>query len=98
MSHAEAEAAAGIASFPGLSHRMEHVATIDGVTYINDPESDQWPQAAANALAHMDGVHWIAGGRAKDGGIASLYAVFLAHPPCLSDRRGRRGFRQDAGR
>jgi UDP-N-acetylmuramoylalanine--D-glutamate ligase len=71
----EAEAAAGAASFPGLLHRMERIATIDGVTYINDSKATN-AEAVANALAHMEGVHWIAGGRAKEGGIASLTPYF----------------------
>ena len=71
----EAETAAGIATFPGLAHRMERVATIDGVPYINDSKATN-AEAVANALAHMEGVHWIAGGRAKEGGIASLAPYF----------------------
>jgi UDP-N-acetylmuramoylalanine--D-glutamate ligase len=71
----DADAVAGIESFPGLAHRLEQIATIDGVTYINDSKATN-AEAVANALAHIDGVHWIAGGRAKDGGITSLAPHF----------------------
>ncbi|HUB98085.1 MAG TPA: UDP-N-acetylmuramoyl-L-alanine--D-glutamate ligase [Stellaceae bacterium] len=71
----DAEAGAGIASFSGLEHRLEHVATIEGVTYVNDSKATN-AEAVANALAHIDAVHWIAGGRAKEGGITSLTSYF----------------------
>jgi UDP-N-acetylmuramoylalanine--D-glutamate ligase len=67
--------AAGIASFPGLAHRLERVATIDGVRFINDSKATN-ADAAAQALAVYPRVWWIAGGRAKQGGIESLDAFF----------------------
>jgi UDP-N-acetylmuramoylalanine--D-glutamate ligase len=39
-------------------------------------------------------IYWIAGGKPKTGGIASLAEVFPAHPQSLSDRRGGEGFAQ----
>jgi UDP-N-acetylmuramoylalanine--D-glutamate ligase len=68
-------AAACIASFPGLAHRQELVATIDGVLYVNDSKATN-ADAAAKALACYDTVYWIAGGLAKEGGIASLAGYF----------------------
>jgi UDP-N-acetylmuramoylalanine--D-glutamate ligase len=67
--------AACIRSFPGLAHRQEPVARIDGVVYINDSKATN-AEAAARALACYDPVYWIAGGRAKEGGIKAL-APFL---------------------
>ncbi len=62
---------AGLASFPGLAHRMEQVATIDGVRFVNDSKATN-ADAASRALACYDAIYWIAGGRAKEGGIEAL--------------------------
>jgi UDP-N-acetylmuramoylalanine--D-glutamate ligase len=64
-------AAAGIKSFPGLPHRQELVAVIDGVRYINDSKATN-ADATAKALACYSDIYWIAGGRPKEGGITSL--------------------------
>jgi UDP-N-acetylmuramoylalanine--D-glutamate ligase len=72
---ARAEIVAGIASFPGLAHRQETVATIDGVRFINDSKATN-ADAAATALACYDAIYWIAGGVPKAGGIASLSEYF----------------------
>lgn len=69
------DVAAGIASFPGLPHRQERVATIEGVLFVNDSKATN-AEAAARALACYPRVFWIAGGRAKEGGIASLTPLF----------------------
>jgi UDP-N-acetylmuramoylalanine--D-glutamate ligase len=61
-------AAAGLGSFAGLAHRMEPVATIDGVRFVNDSKATN-PEAAARALASFDRIYWIAGGRPKEGGL-----------------------------
>jgi UDP-N-acetylmuramoylalanine--D-glutamate ligase len=64
-------ATAGLRSFPGLAHRQELIATIDGVRYINDSKATN-ADAAAKALACYENIYWIAGGLAKEGGIESL--------------------------
>jgi UDP-N-acetylmuramoylalanine--D-glutamate ligase len=70
------EAAAGaIRSFPGLAHRQELVATIDGVRYINDSKATN-ADAAEKALACYQAIYWIAGGLPKAGGIAPLAPYF----------------------
>lgn len=57
--------AEGLASFPGVAHRLEVVDTIDGVTYVNDSKATN-PDATMAALdAYPARVHLIAGGRAK---------------------------------
>ncbi len=61
--------------FAGLAHRMEIVAEIDGVRFVNDSKATN-AQAAAQALAAYDRIYWIAGGIAKQGGIDSLSALF----------------------
>ncbi len=66
---------AGLRSFPGLAHRMEEVRRIDGVLFVNDSKATN-ADAAARALASFTDIFWIAGGRAKTGGIASLSGYF----------------------
>ena len=70
----------GSASFPGLPHRQQRVATIDGVTFINDSKATN-ADAAARALGCYDRLIWIAGGIAKAGGIEPLAPFFprIAH-------------------
>ncbi len=50
--------------FTGLPHRMERIATIRGVGYVNDSKATN-PESSAPALAAFERVHWIVGGRAK---------------------------------
>jgi UDP-N-acetylmuramoylalanine--D-glutamate ligase len=66
---------AGIASFPGLKHRLQRVGSIDGIACINDSKATN-ADSAEKALAAFENVYWIAGGKAKEGGIASLKALF----------------------
>ena len=64
-----------IATFPGLAHRQELVADIGGCRFINDSKATN-ADAAARALACNDDIIWIAGGRAKAGGIDALAPFF----------------------
>jgi UDP-N-acetylmuramoylalanine--D-glutamate ligase len=72
--------ARGIETFPGLPHRQQRVATIDGITFINDSKATN-ADAAARALGCYDRLIWIAGGLAKAGGIVPLAPYFprIAH-------------------
>ena len=54
----------GWLTYPGLPHRMERVAEISGVTWINDSKGTN-TAATAPALAAFDNIHWIVGGLAK---------------------------------
>jgi UDP-N-acetylmuramoylalanine--D-glutamate ligase len=67
--------ARGIASFPGLPHRAQQVATVAGVRCINDSKATN-----ADATARAMGVYarfvWLAGGQSKAGGIADLAPYF----------------------
>ena len=65
----------GLLSFPGLSHRMEAVGRLGTVRFINDSKATN-ADAARQALASYPSVFWIAGGRAKDGGIETLRDLF----------------------
>ncbi len=65
----------GLASYPGLAHRMERIGVIDGITYVNDSKATNG-DAAARALACYDNAYWIAGGLAKEGGLAAVEPLF----------------------
>jgi UDP-N-acetylmuramoylalanine--D-glutamate ligase len=54
----------GLKTYLGLPHRMERVATRDGVTFVNDSKATN-AEAAAPALAAFERVRWIVGGQAK---------------------------------
>ncbi|WP_185985038.1 UDP-N-acetylmuramoyl-L-alanine--D-glutamate ligase [Aureimonas mangrovi] len=69
------EIAAGLKSFPGLVHRMEEVGRRGRVLFVNDSKATN-ADAAAPALASFPRIHWIAGGLAKEGGIAPLAPLF----------------------
>ena len=66
---------AAFESFPGLAHRMEIVREEGPLTFINDSKATN-ADAAAKALGSYDNIYWIAGGRPKAGGIASLEPLF----------------------
>ncbi|MGH7019490.1 MAG: UDP-N-acetylmuramoyl-L-alanine--D-glutamate ligase, partial [Brevundimonas sp.] len=65
----------GLLTFPGLAHRMEAVGRLGGVRFINDSKGTN-ADAARQALASYPSVFWIAGGKAKEGGIDSLRDLF----------------------
>jgi UDP-N-acetylmuramoylalanine--D-glutamate ligase len=67
----------GLASFPGLPHRMERVAGRNGVTFVNDSKATN-PASTAPALAAFDRIHWIVGGRAKSDDLDAC-APFFDH-------------------
>jgi UDP-N-acetylmuramoylalanine--D-glutamate ligase len=59
------EIAAGLASFPGVPHRLEVVGEANGVTFVNDSKATN-PAAAIAALdAYPERVILIAGGSSK---------------------------------
>ena len=69
------EAAKHILSFPGLAHRMETVGQLGSVRFVNDSKATN-ADAARQALASYPRSFWIAGGRAKAGGIDDLEDLF----------------------
>ena len=62
-------------SFPGLAHRMQKVAELGDVAFVNDSKATN-ADAAEKALTSYDNIFWIAGGLAKAGGIESLRPHF----------------------
>ena len=72
----------GLMTFPGLAHRMETVGQMAGQTdqsgaikFVNDSKATN-ADAARQALMSYPTSFWIAGGRAKDGGIEDLRDLF----------------------
>jgi UDP-N-acetylmuramoylalanine--D-glutamate ligase len=69
------DAAMGLSTFPGLAHRMETVAIVDGVRFVNDSKATN-TDAARQAMSSYPRFYWIAGGRPKAGGIDDLADLF----------------------
>ena len=57
--------------FESLPHRLEEIAQSGKVIFVNDSKATN-AEAAARALEAFDAIFWIAGGRAKDGGVTDL--------------------------
>ncbi len=72
---ASAKIASGLKSFPGLAHRMEEIGRRGKVLFVNDSKATN-ADAAARSLASFATIYWIAGGRAKSGGIEPLRGFF----------------------
>jgi UDP-N-acetylmuramoylalanine--D-glutamate ligase len=66
---------AALATYPGLPHRSQLVATWRGVRIVNDSKATN-ADAAEKALSSFERIRWIAGGRPKEGGIAALAPLF----------------------
>ncbi len=85
----DAQIAAGLASYPGLEHRMERVRELNGVLFVNDSKATN-PTSTAPALAAYPRIRWIAGGLAKTpeldaclpqlGHVAAAYLIGEAMP------------------
>ncbi len=65
----------GLLSFKGVEHRLEPVAEIDGVEYVNDSKATNVNSAwyALDSMTHP--VVWIAGGTDKGNDYSELYDV-----------------------
>jgi UDP-N-acetylmuramoylalanine--D-glutamate ligase len=57
---------AGLASFAGVPHRLERVATVAGVAYVNDSKATNVPSTLMALRAFPGGLHLIAGGTGKE--------------------------------
>jgi len=62
---------AALHSYPGLPHRSQIIAEAGGVSYVNDSKATN-ADAAVRAITTFEHIYWIAGGRPKKDGIASL--------------------------
>ncbi len=74
---AYSDIASAITSYPGLPHRQENLGSTNGVSFINDSKATNG-EAAIRALACYDDIFWIAGGRAKEDGLAAVQP-FMSH-------------------
>jgi len=64
---APAAIAHGVKTFPGVPHRLERVATWQGIDFINDSKATNYDAAAVGLRAIAAPAILIAGGEAKDG-------------------------------
>jgi UDP-N-acetylmuramoylalanine--D-glutamate ligase len=67
--------ASALRSFPGLAHRMEEVGRKGRVLFINDSKATN-ADAAEKALKAFRDIHWVLGGRPKEGGVEPLRPLF----------------------
>jgi UDP-N-acetylmuramoylalanine--D-glutamate ligase len=70
------EIAKGMRSFPGLPHRMEEVGRLGRVLFVNDSKATNADSTEKALASYPGGIHWILGGKAKEGGIDSLKEYF----------------------
>lgn len=68
----------GLRAFRPDAHRIAHVATVDGVTYVDDSKATNGHAAAASLAAYPSTV-WIAGGLAKGASFDELVAGARDH-------------------
>ena len=59
-------------AFPGVEHRLEDVATVAGVLYVNDSKATNAASALRGLEVFDGGVHAILGGSLKGGGFTAL--------------------------
>ena len=64
----------GLATFGGVAHRLEEVATHDGVLYVNDSKATNVASAIAGIESFEGGLHLILGGSAKAADYSPLAA------------------------
>jgi UDP-N-acetylmuramoylalanine--D-glutamate ligase len=68
-----------VMSFRAVEHRLEFVATINGVDYYNDSKATNVDAAAKAIAAFPGGVHLILGGKDKNSNYADLSDLLLKH-------------------
>ncbi|MEW2271152.1 MULTISPECIES: UDP-N-acetylmuramoyl-L-alanine--D-glutamate ligase [Streptomyces] len=68
----------GLRSFRPDAHRIEHVADLDGVAYVDDSKATN-THAAQASLAAYESIVWIAGGLAKGATFDELVAASAKH-------------------
>jgi UDP-N-acetylmuramoylalanine--D-glutamate ligase len=76
------QACRAIAGFPGLPHRMEYVATVDGVDYYNDSKGTNVGSVVRSLESFPPPIILIAGGKDKGGDytpIAQLVRERVSH-------------------
>ena len=71
---AKSTIASALKSFPGLVHRQQLVRTIGNILFVDDSKATN-ADAAEKALSSYERIFWIAGGRAKEGGLSGLESL-----------------------
>lgn len=66
----------GLNTFPGLAHRLEIIGHLGRALVINDSKATNADATEKALLSFSEGIFWIAGGRAKEGGIEPLSPLF----------------------
>jgi UDP-N-acetylmuramoylalanine--D-glutamate ligase len=69
----------GLRSFAGVPHRLEPVASVDGVRFVNDSKATNVASAAVGLSAFPRGVHAILGGSEKGEPFAPLITPIVQH-------------------
>jgi len=69
----------GLASFAGVAHRLEPVAEVDGVAWVNDSKATNVGAALAALASFGGGVHAIFGGSLKAERFGALAPAVAAH-------------------
>jgi UDP-N-acetylmuramoylalanine--D-glutamate ligase len=67
--------AAGLRTFSGVAHRLELIATRDGVAFVNDSKATNVASTLVALRSYPGGIHLIAGGRGKNQDFSPLAAV-----------------------
>jgi UDP-N-acetylmuramoylalanine--D-glutamate ligase len=67
---------AGLASFPGLAHRLEAIGRVGPALFVNDSKATNADSTEKALAAYPEAIFWIVGGKAKEGGIAPLAGLF----------------------
>jgi UDP-N-acetylmuramoylalanine--D-glutamate ligase len=76
----DAEAvASGLRTFAGVAHRLERIAVIDGVQWVNDSKATNVASTIVALQAFPDRVHLIAGGRGKGQDFSPLAPLVAQH-------------------
>ena len=63
-------------TFPGLAHRLEEIGRIGRTSFINDSKATNADSTEKALQTWERDIFWIAGGKAKEGGIRSLEPLF----------------------
>lgn len=70
---------AGLRAFAGVPHRLERVAEVGGVGYVNDSKATNVAAARAAVLAFSEPVHVILGGSSKGESFGALAEPLTGH-------------------
>jgi UDP-N-acetylmuramoylalanine--D-glutamate ligase len=71
----EEKIVSAIKSFKGLRHRMQLIAKVGDLVFINDSKATN-AESTENALKAFENIYWILGGKPKEGGIETLKPYF----------------------